>query len=85
MGTSQSVPTLDPDSLIARVDAARLIADDPNVKPIFLQNMVQRGFCVLSLDPNSVAAINNYVEAGQVFNSSNYPNPSFGQLTIFPF
>ncbi len=70
MGSSQSAHTLDPNAPVARVDVARLLADDPDVKPLFLENMLQRGFCVLSLDPQSIEAINAYVEAGQVRSNS---------------
>jgi isopenicillin N synthase-like dioxygenase len=67
MGSGQSATAVDPNQPIARVDVARLLADDADVKPLFLENMLQRGFCVLSLDPQSTEAINGYVDAGQKF------------------
>lgn len=66
MGSGQSATAVDPNQPIARVDVASLLADDADVKPLFLENMLQRGFCVLSLDPQSTEAINGYVDAGQV-------------------
>lgn len=68
MGSGQSA-AIDPNQPIARVDVARLLADDDAVKLLFLENMLQRGFCVLSLDPQSIESINGYVDAGQVSNN----------------
>jgi hypothetical protein len=66
MGSSTSTIPVDPNAPIERVDVGQMLANNAEAKQVFLRNMRARGFCVLSLDPNSTEAINNYVDAGKV-------------------